>query len=326
MTTVWYAGSVLALTLGVGLVFNPLLTRAAATALGAVKVTSINVTNKIKNSAGDIFLDGNVQIDGALSDPEGKLVVNDKLRVKDTVSLDGDFAVTGNSAFSGADGDLTTPDASFVGYVDMNGTLDVTDATVTGLPSTLVSTDSSGNATITGTMTAGSISVADAALGTGTVSSTEVADVVRSMPLQINGFNSFGLPLGASNGTTGTGMMSSSGGYYVLRFTNTGNSAISTNFMVPQDYSSGGQIVARVGKSAETTGDETLSILYLVDNTSASTAVPTIITGTDVQNVTKALSSPTISAGSAIALTLSSNAANDNIYLYGIEFQYTATQ
>lgn len=187
----------------------------------------------------------------------------------------------------------------------------------------------------------GAVIVGTVTVDTGEIGAAEVADVTRSVTLPLHSFIECSTDAGTAIGfdTTADALpdfanSSTDGLGFTLTFDATGGSPDTTrvcaSITVPPDYVSGGAIVARATKGAETGANtEVLNCAGSINGAALGTAGTVTVSGTASAAYTCTPTLTSLAAGNSVAITLyitSGGTADDAVNLASVEFQYTATQ
>lgn len=269
-----------------------------------------------------------------------KEIITQTLIVTGNADLRGDMTLTDDLTIDDLTADdITADDVTFDaltagGASALNGGITV-DSTAFSVQ------NASGSTFISGTLAVSSTSVFTGAvtLPAGDVSATEIANISRSVPLPLHAFiectTNGGANLDFTDGAdTFPDIINSStdGLGFVVAFdaTTPDTTVICAPFTVPPDYASGGAIVARVTKGAETGANSELLTCAGSINGAALGATGTITTtGTASASYTCTPTLTSLAAGDSVSLALSitsGGTADDTVNLASAVFQYTATQ
>lgn len=192
-------------------------------------------------------------------------------------------------------------------------------------------TVSAGGATIAGTV----------ALDASEIGATEIADISRAVPLPLRSFIECTTDAGADiNFTSGADAFpdfinsATDGLGFTLSFDATGGSVDTTrvcaSITVPQDYVSGGAVVVRATKGAETgTNSELITCAGSINGAALGATGTITATGTASAAYTCTPTLTSLAAGNSVALTLyitSGGTPDDQVDIASAEFRYAASQ
>lgn len=120
---------------------------------------------------------------------------------------------------------------------------------------------------------------------------------------------------------------------FTLTFDDTGASEdtvrICASITVPPDYASGGALIARVTKDAESAATEVLNCAGSINGAALGAAGTVTLTGTASAAYTCTPTLTSLAAGDSVALTAyitSATTMDDTINVHAVQFQYTAVQ
>lgn len=188
-----------------------------------------------------------------------------------------------------------------------------------------------GGATLGGTIT----------LDAGEIGAGEIADVTRVVNLPLHSWIECTTDGGADlDYTSGADAfpdligLSTDGQGFNITFDDTGGSVdtamICSNLLVPADYSSGGAVIAKVSKDAETGANtEVLNCAGSINAAALGAAGTTTVTTSTITSLTCTPTLSGLAAGDALGIELhitSGGTVDDAVLLHGVEFSYTATQ
>jgi hypothetical protein len=218
------------------------------------------------------------------------------------------------------------------------------DAFISGTFGVGDTTQLEGAVTCLSTLSATTITGTGTEFGTGTISSTEVADIVRYYQLPLTGF---AIETGGGGKTVGTATApltaSTAPGLELddklnnVVWADGETSPIQTTFRVPGDYSSGGGFKLLATTSGATTDNMVDFDVYInsdgtAADTSADNQTPVLISATpdEVSLIPSATDFSTLAAGHWVTLRLwredSTSLGTGDLEVKGVTFYYTAIQ
>lgn len=310
--------------------------------------TIVNSTVKDDGSDNPVTFGDSIRIDGRIfrgakqgpeTDGVNPTLVDDNFetsgnaRAKGMLTVDGASTLTGDTTIGGNTNisKNTTIEGNAIvrGNATISGTLTVAEATITA--PTLANTD------VAETITADWVNT------TNPWSASEIADVTRTIqfPL-VNFYNVDGTNTGEivpTSPSTEPAIIVSTEGNVLLRWTNADTDPAGVQFIVPNDYSSGGIVKIAIQVAASTAGDNDIlgKIWKVSDNQSATTKVFTNLTGGtnfdsgiiggNMKIVSLTLPATiTLTVGDHVSLTIERNGGSDSIDVHSVAFEYTAKQ
>lgn len=228
--------------------------------------------------------------------------------------------------------------------VTIGDSLDMTNGTIANVGAAGTDFGSNGSLTLAQglTVSAGGATIAGTvALDASEIGATEIADISRAVPLPLRSFIECTTDAGADiNFTSGADAFpdfinsATDGLGFTLSFDATGGSVDTTracaSITVPQDYVSGGSVVVRATKGAETgTNSELITCAGSINGAALGATGMITATGTASAAYTCTPTLTSLAAGNSVALTLyitSGGTPDDQVDIASAEFRYTASQ